>query len=270
MVKHIVVVSDNSHDNITVYTEEPAFVVLADRDDLDKLNTLDEANRAGIYILFGGNQRYVGQASKSIISRLMRHDKNFNWWTHVIFFGREDGHLDKSQTDYLENKLISDFNQTSLKLHNQTNGNTSWIDKTSKILAEKLWLIVSTILQDVANINIYEGDKSVPETPVQEFSVVLPYTTMTGKNPSQCFVNVFKYLYNDEDYAIHLIEKIVEGTPNTHNLLGTEPLFNLRNAARTTELDKGLYLYTNMSTDSKRRALLRFAESINLEIQINW
>ena len=63
MVKHIVVVSDNSHDNITVYTEEPAFVVLADRDDLDKLNTLDEANRAGIYILFGGNQRYVGQAS---------------------------------------------------------------------------------------------------------------------------------------------------------------------------------------------------------------
>lgn len=38
MVKHIVVVSDNSHDNITVYTEEPAFVVLADRDDLDKTN----------------------------------------------------------------------------------------------------------------------------------------------------------------------------------------------------------------------------------------
>ncbi len=270
MVKHIVVVSDNSHDNITVYTEEPAFVVLADRDDLDKLNTLDEANRAGIYILFGENQRYVGQASKSIISRLMRHNKNFDWWTHVIFFGREDGHLDKSQTDYLENKLISDFNQTTLKLHNQTNGNTSWIDKTSKILAEKLWLIASTILQDVANINIYEGDKIVSEEADQDVTVVLPYTTITGKNPSQCFVNVFKYLYNDEDYAIHLIEKIIEGTPNTNNLLGTEPLFDNRNTARTTELDKGLYLYTNMSTDSKRRALLKFAESINLEIQINW
>ena len=39
---------------------------------------------------------------------------------------------------------------------------------------------------------------------------------------------------------------------------------------RTTELDKGLYLYTNMSTAAKQRALLKFAESINLEIQINW
>lgn len=270
MVKHIVVVSDNSPDNITVYTEEPAFVVLADRDDLDKLNTLDEANRAGIYILFGENQRYVGQASKSIISRLMRHNKNFDWWTHVIFFGREDGHLDKSQTDYLENKLISDFNQTNLKLHNQTNGNTSWIDKTSKILAEKLWLIASTILQEVANINIYEGDKIVSEATDQEVTVVLPYATITGKNPSQSFVNVFKYLYNDEEYSIRLIEKIVEGSPNTNNLLGTEPLFGNRNNARTTELDKGLYLYTNLSTDAKRRTLLKFAESINLEIQINW
>ena len=158
----------------------------------------------------------------------------------------------------------------SLKLYNQTNGNTSWIDKTSKILAEKLWLIVSTILQDVANINIYEGDKSVPETPDQVVTAVLPYTTITGKNPTQCFVDVFKYLYNDEDYAMHLIDKTVDGTPNTNNLLGTEPLFNNRNSARTVELDKGLYLYTNMSTAAKQRALLKFAESINLEIQINW
>jgi hypothetical protein len=155
-------------------------------------------------------------------------------------------------------------------LHNQTNGNTSWIDKTSKILAEKLWLIASTILQEVANINIYEGDKIVSEATDQEVTVVLPYATITGKNPSQSFVNVFKYLYNDEEYSIRLIEKIVEGSPNTNNLLGTEPLFDNRNNARTTELDKGLYLYTNLSTDAKRRTLLKFAESINLEIQINW
>ncbi|VEI46038.1 Uncharacterised protein [Actinobacillus equuli] len=45
------------------------------------------------------------------------------------FFGREDGHLDKSQTDYLEKKLIEAFQKTDLTLDNVTSGNTSFIEK---------------------------------------------------------------------------------------------------------------------------------------------
>ncbi len=37
MVKHIIVVSDNSRDNITIYTEEPAFVGIAERSDMNAL-----------------------------------------------------------------------------------------------------------------------------------------------------------------------------------------------------------------------------------------
>ncbi|STZ76655.1 Uncharacterised protein [Bergeriella denitrificans] len=49
MVTHTVIVSDRSRDNIKVYTKEPAFFVIADREDINSLRNLEEANRAGIY-----------------------------------------------------------------------------------------------------------------------------------------------------------------------------------------------------------------------------
>ncbi|MDP0229195.1 GIY-YIG nuclease family protein, partial [Glaesserella parasuis] len=81
------------------------------------LKYLEEANKAGIYILLGENQRYVGQASNKIYERLAAHhlDENKSWWNQIIFFGREDGHLDKSQTDYLEKRLIEAFKKTELQ-----------------------------------------------------------------------------------------------------------------------------------------------------------
>ncbi len=109
MVIHTVIVSDRSKDNITVYTKEPVFLAIADREDLKVLKDLEEANKAGIYILLGENQRYVGQASGKIYDRLKQHNEQKDWWNKIIFFGREDGRLDKSQTDYLEKKLIDEF-----------------------------------------------------------------------------------------------------------------------------------------------------------------
>ncbi|MCP1659762.1 GIY-YIG nuclease family protein [Neisseria perflava] len=137
MVTHTVIVSDRGRDNITVYTQEPAFFAIADREDMNALKRLEEANRAGIYILLGDNIRYVGQASRSVYDRLHTHVKaqDKTWWNKVIFFGREDGHLDKSQTDYLEKLLIEQFAQTDLTLDNANIGNTSYIEKTSKIKA---------------------------------------------------------------------------------------------------------------------------------------
>lgn len=100
MVQPILVVSDNRRDNITMYTKEAAFVGIAKPSDKKALIFIDD----------------------SLIT---------STWTGGIissFFGREKGHLEKSQLDYLETLPIREFCQTSFKVTNHTDGNSSWID----------------------------------------------------------------------------------------------------------------------------------------------
>lgn len=272
MVKHIIVVSDNSRDNITVYTEEPAFVSIADRTDMNALKELDEANKAGIYILMGEDKRYVGQASTSIYNRLSQHHKQKDWWHQVIFFGREDGHLDKSQTDYLENLLIKEFRQTSFKVVNNTDGNTSWIDKTSKIQADKVWNIAQNILQEVANIDLFENSEPiiVEEKTGNYFIQLSDGHNIYGKNPSNNYLEFFKYLLSHNTYSPKVRERIMNGKTNSKYLLGTEPRFDRKSNRLSTELEENIHLLTTLSTADKKRVLLRFADQIGLGITINW
>lgn len=95
MPKHVFVKHETLNDNIVIYYDEPAFVVTADRSDMAKLGSLEESRKPGIYVLVGDNKRYVGQASGEILSRLIRHNENKDWWHSLIFFGREDSHLNK-------------------------------------------------------------------------------------------------------------------------------------------------------------------------------
>lgn len=273
MVKHIVIVSDRKQDNVSVYTEEPAFVAIADRQDMNALKKLNEANRAGIYILIGEDKRYIGQSATSIYSRLSLHNKDIPWWTQVIFFGREDGHLDKSQTDYLEAKLIKEFRQTSFLVTNQTEGNSSWIDKTSKIHAKNVWTIAQTILLEVANIDLFENTVLISETEKETGMcwIKLPNgDKVFGKNPSNNQIKLFEHLIRNDDYKELVEEQIIKGKPSSRQLLGTEAVFDKQGRPRCAKLDDSLFLYTNLSTKDREKALLRFADQIGLTIDINW
>jgi len=65
MVKTIFITNDNKKDSISIYEKEPVYVVHFERKDFNSLKQIDEANKAGIYVLVGDKQRYVGQASIS-------------------------------------------------------------------------------------------------------------------------------------------------------------------------------------------------------------
>ena len=51
---------------------KPSFVVIANKDDLASIQLIDESKKTGIYILLGGDKRYIGQASNAIFNRLQQ------------------------------------------------------------------------------------------------------------------------------------------------------------------------------------------------------
>ena len=73
-MKQIFIFSDTQKDNISYFEREPAILVSMSRSDLPYLKEQDFANYPAVYVLIGGNKRYVGQAAgQSISLRLSQH-----------------------------------------------------------------------------------------------------------------------------------------------------------------------------------------------------
>lgn len=68
----IIVLKKEVDDHISIFYDEPSFVVIANKDDLASIQLIDESKKTGIYILLGGDKRYIGQASNAIFSRLQQ------------------------------------------------------------------------------------------------------------------------------------------------------------------------------------------------------
>ncbi|EQA07999.1 GIY-YIG nuclease family protein [Glaesserella parasuis] len=272
MVTHTVIISDRSKDNITVYTKEPAFLVIADRTDLKALKYLEEANKAGIYILLGENQRYVGQASNKIYERLAAHhlDENKSWWNQIIFFGREDGHLDKSQTDYLEKRLIEEFKKTELQLDNNTVGNRSYIEKTSKIKADNIWNLAQEIMDEVAHINIFETTITDEENSTGQYFIELEGHKILGKSYRDNQKQFFLFLLKNSRYRKLVEEFCLNGKPSGNHCIGNEPSFRPNGMKYTTELTRNIYLYHNLSMKDLRKSIQNFADAVGLKIIFHW
>ena len=152
MPNHIFINRESGNDNISIFYDEPSFVVIANKDDLASIQLIDESKKPVIYILLGDDKRYIRQASNAIFNRLQQHYINKPWWNRLIFFGREDGHLSKAQLDLLERKIIEKMKRAEIELDNNTQGNQSYIDKLSQFSALSLLSKVGKVLIDIANI----------------------------------------------------------------------------------------------------------------------
>lgn len=273
MVTHTVIISDQAKDNITVYTKEPAFLVIADRTDLKQLKYLEEANKAGIYILLGENQRYIGQASNKVYERIVVHnlDENKSWWNQILFFGRDDGHLDKSQMDYLEKKLIEEFKQTNLQLDNNTAGNRSYIEKTSKIKADNIWNLVQEIMDEVAHINIFETSvNDEEENNIGQYFIELDHHKISGKSYRDNQKKFFLFLLKSRNYRPLVEDFCRNGKPTVRHCIGNEPSFHPNGMKYTIELEENIYLHTHSSTKDRRKAIQNFADAVGLNIRFHW
>lgn len=162
MSKNIIVWDDNTdNDSITTIINDPLVVIYFDRKDINKLNDIDESQKPGIYILFGdnNNNRYVGQASSSVLSRLKTHDLKKDFWNRALILCREDGRLDKSQLDWIEKRLISKFNDNGFILENVSNGNHSHIESYQKGKARQLLNISADLIKEFLGFDLYILEK---------------------------------------------------------------------------------------------------------------
>ncbi|GAA4341923.1 GIY-YIG nuclease family protein [Flaviaesturariibacter amylovorans] len=82
-----------------------------------ELVDLPEANRPGVYFLFGEDEEtgeakaYIGEA-ENVRVRLQDHVYKKDFWNEVIFFVSKDENLTKSHVKYLESRLIQIAFQT--------------------------------------------------------------------------------------------------------------------------------------------------------------
>ncbi|WP_129045588.1 GIY-YIG nuclease family protein [Companilactobacillus metriopterae] len=272
MGENIFVTADGKNDNIYVYHQEPAEVVMANREDINSLTSLEEANLPGIYILIGDNRRYIGQAATSVISRLSQHHKDKDWWTNVIFFGREDGHLAKSQTDYLEKKLIDLFQQTTFDIDNSTQGNQSYIDKLSKAQADNLWSIVQEILLDVVNIDLFENENQIVDENTDQINCYVikdnQGNEFSDSSMRSVFVKMVTNYYNS--FKDQLSKLIVSDKPTTINILGTKESISKSGYKLTREISDGIFLYVNFSKQDIIKKISYISDILGIKITCNF
>lgn len=275
MTKHIFISKEGNDNSISVFNIEPVVIVIADRKDLSTISKLEEAHIPGIYILLGEDKRYVGQASGEIINRLLQHDKNKDWWHKVIFFGREDGHLDKSQTDYLEHKLITKFNDLGLPLDNGTAGNLSYIDKLSKSKANEMLSIVEDTLLNVVNLDLFEveDDEQADDHLIEEnLGVYIRFNgqSFTQNSARKAYGQLMEYIFTKPIYREKLSRFITDGKPTTVEFVGQFEKISDRGVKLTRELKNGEHLYVNFSRSAIENKFNLVADQLGMPIEVSF
>lgn len=277
-MKQIFIFSDTQKDNISYFEREPAILVSMSRSDLPYLKEQDFSNYPAVYVLIGGNKRYVGQAvGQSISLRLSQHFlKEYKAWVEsVLFFTRADGKMSKADTDYLEKRLIQDFQEKSdYEMMNSTAGNTSYIDKLQKAKSDQLYDTVFEIIDEIANIDLF-GTSEDSETQIYEFSSSGQYEIeydgkkISSKSARGLLVDFVSQLFADGNYNNQLQELIVDETPSFAMILGRKPsMYNGRpNSARVAD---GVWVYANFNKKNVRIKIDKLARQLGIPVKIKW
>ena len=277
-MKQIFIFSDTQKDNISYFEREPTILVSMSRSDLPYLKEQDFSNYPAVYVLIGGNKRYVGQAAgQSISLRLSQHflKEDKAWVESVLFFTRVDGKMSKADTDYLEKRLIQDFQEKSdYEMMNSTAGNTSYIDKLQKAKSDQLYDTVFEIIDEIANIDLF-GTSEDSETQIYEFSSSGQYEIeydgkkISSKSARGLLVDFVSQLFADGNYNNQLQELIVDETPSFAMILGRKPsMYNGRpNSARVAD---GVWVYANFNKKNVRIKIDKLARQLGIPVKIKW
>lgn len=280
-----------SADSVRVYTEDPSVLVISDREDLQILKEIPEASRAGIYILMGEDNRYVGQASSSVWARINSHNKNKGWWTRVLFFSRVDGHLDKSQLDYLESKLIRQFAAVGFNMDNKDSGNSSYIGPYQRGQAENLLSTVEAILAKDIGLDIFSRksrSRSIPaipkviEAPIplefiaedseissspapKDHSKLILSSTLAGEFESNSWRQLY-FKYFSRNWVAN--RSLIEADSKTSLLFDLNRDIDEENKKYYLKLDEIYSIYANCSKAEIEKRLNKIASAVGDSIKI--
>ncbi|SPS11322.1 hypothetical protein AMHIJAGA_01256 [Lactococcus lactis] len=277
-LKQIFIFSDSQKDSISYFEREPAILVSMNRSDLPYLKQQDFSEFPAVYVLIGGNKRYVGQAAGQTISqRLSQHflKEDKDWVESVLFFARSDGKMSKADTDYLERRLIQDFKEKSeYDLTNSTAGNTSYIDKLQKAKSDQLYDTVFEIIDEIANIDLFgtTEDTNLPSLTTSNSGLFeIEYDGHQVKNSSArgLLIDFVKSIIASGDYADKVEEMIVDDEPTAGVILGRK-LSTYNGRPNSAQVADGVWVYTNFSRKDTKRKIEKFASQLGLKYSIKW
>lgn len=99
------------------------------RESYHLLSNEPESKFWGVYLLVSDDKVYIGQAN-DLLRRIGEHDKSKDWWEKVVLFTTKDNSLNRSDIDYLENKLIDIAKITgTLEMNNVQSGNSPKVSR---------------------------------------------------------------------------------------------------------------------------------------------
>lgn len=81
------------------------------RSQFSKVKLRDEFKKTGVYLIYGldinTNQPiiYIGEGDP-VLQRIEAHDRNKDFWDHLILFTSKDENLNKAHIQYLESRLV--------------------------------------------------------------------------------------------------------------------------------------------------------------------
>lgn len=291
MSTRISIINDTKPDNISIFYLEPIFLVICDRTEFGNLKSIDESQNPGIYILLSSNKRYVGQASGSVLSRLEQHNINKDWWNKVIFFGRDDSHLSKSQLDYMEKSLIEKFTNLNINLDNSTIGNNSYINRIDKIKADNVLGQKDIIISRYTHINLYnisphshrnmdnKKENKKYNNPTNKIDgqhnskskyVELLGQKIYGSSNRNILLNVIAYLINNG--YLNKLRKYISANdePTSTYIIGKHPVVSNKGRKLTQHIeDSDYYVYVTHNSLHIIEILQDIAKIINTDININ-
>lgn len=183
MSQYIAVFEDgNQKNDITVIVKDYIVVAHAYRSDFEYLSSTEEVSYPGIYILLGEDKKvYVGQASRSMLSRIKSHYKDKLWWDEILMITTKTKDINKSQLDYMEKKLIDKFiTSNNFYVINSNMGNISHIENYHIIscnillnnamnlindfnLLEKKSISINFDINDQQSLNQYRKNNEIHE-----------------------------------------------------------------------------------------------------------
>lgn len=277
-MKQIFIFSDNKRDSISYYECEPASLVLMNREDLPYLKEYDFASFSAIYILIGGDKRYIGQAAgQTILKRLSQHflDESKSWIDSVIFFSRTDGKLSKADTDYLEKRLIDDFKSKSeFELTNSTVGNSSYIDSLHKAKADHLYETVFEVIDNVANIDLFLSEEETEIVGTNSkaphlFEIEFNGIKKSSSSARGLFKEFMKEVVADEKYKSKIQEIIIDDCPTSKFILGRRKS-SYNGKPSSVEIGEGIWLYHNFSRTALKKKIKQFSSELDIPIRLKW
>lgn len=276
-MKQIFIFSDTQKDTISYFEREPAILVSMNRSDLPYLKEQAFANFSAVYVLIGGNKRYVGQAAgQTITQRLSQHflKEDKSWVNSVISLSRTDGKMSKADTDYLERKLIQDFREKSeFDLTNSTLGNISYIDKLQKAKSDQLYDTVFEIIDDIANIDLFgaikEENAAVTSISGHAFEIEYNGIKLTSSSARGLFIDFIKDFVNNMEYENQIKEITTDNAPTSAMILGKQ-MATYNGRPNSAEVADGVWLYTNLSRKNIKKKIEKFAGQMGLTIYIKW